>query len=173
VLRPVAHSQSGSARPRRRGRTAAAVALGAVLVGLGTHPPRAGGDSLPPEAPLRPAPVFASIERAWVIGSADSLLAHVGERKVHLSLPDAGPEGGTFSRAQTYFILERMFDATRTEEFSFVSIRQPEEQPASAVGRAERTFRRRDSSRLQQERIFVSLLQEADRWVIAEIKSVR
>jgi hypothetical protein len=174
VLRLVVQSQSRAARRRRAGgRTVAVLAVGAMLAAIGVGPRRAGGDSLPPEPRLRPAPVFASIERAWVIGSADSVLAHVGQRKVYISLPDAGPEGGTFSRAQTYFILERMFDATRTEEFSFVSIREPEEQPASAVGRAERTFRRRDSSRLQQDRIFVSLLQEADRWIIAEIKSVR
>lgn len=123
------------------------------------------------ERRLRPAPVFASIERAWMIGSADSVLAHVGDRKVYISLPDGGPAGGTFSRAQSYFIFKQMFDATRTEEFSFVSIGQPEGTDAEALGRAERTFRLRDSSRLQQDRIFISLQQEGDRWIIAEIKS--
>jgi hypothetical protein len=107
------------------------------------------------------------------VGSADSVLAHVGKSKVFISLPDAGPRGGTFSRAQSYFIFKQMFDATRTEEFSFVSIRQPGEQPETAIGRAERTFRLRDSSRLQQDHIFISLQQEGDRWVIAEIKSLR
>lgn len=122
---------------------------------------------------LRPAAVFASIERAWVIGDADGVLEHFGKRKVFISLPDGGPEGGLFSRAQSYFILKDFFDVTRTEEFSFVSIHQPEDQPHTAIGRAERTFRRRDSSRLLQDRMFVSLVQEGDRWVVAEIKSVR
>ena len=125
------------------------------------------------DARLRAAPVFASIERAWVIGNADSVLEHFGSRKVSISLPDGGPSGGTYSRAQSYFILKGLFDATRTEEFSFVSIRQGVEPPATAIGRAERTFRRRDSSQMLQDRIFVSLVQEDERWVVAEIKSIR
>ena len=124
-------------------------------------------------APLRPSVVFASIERAWMIGNADSVVEHVGKRKVLISLPEGGPEPGTYSRAQSYFIFKEMFDATRTEMFSFVSIREAEEKPHTAVGRAERTFRLRDSSRLQTDRIFVSLVQEKDRWVISEIKSIR
>jgi hypothetical protein len=122
---------------------------------------------------LRAAPVFASIERAWVIGNADSVVEHFGTRKVSISLPDGGPPGGTYSRAQSYFIFKDLFDATRTEEFSFVSIRQGEDPPATAIGRAERTFRRRDSSQILQDRIFVSLVQEDARWIVAEIKSIR
>jgi hypothetical protein len=169
--------RSWSRAALRLGRAAvgwAAWVLCAALVVADTPPRPAAGDSLPPEPPhLRPTPVFASIERAWVVGSADSVLAHVGARKVFISLPDGGPPGGTYSRAQSYFIFKQMFDATRTEEFSFVSIRQPGEQPETAIGRAERTFRLRDSSRLQQDHIFISLQQEGDRWVIAEIKSLR
>jgi hypothetical protein len=122
---------------------------------------------------VRSAPIFASLERAWVVGNADSVLEHFGKRKVYISLPDGGPDGGLFSRAQSYFILKGFFDTTRTEEFSFVSIRQLEDPPGTAVGRAERTFRKRDSSRLLQDRLFVSLVQEDDHWVVAEIKSVR
>jgi hypothetical protein len=147
----------------------AVLALG-LAVGRSPAQP-SGPDSAAVEA--RPTPVFASIERAWVLGSADSVLEHFGARKVYISLPDGGPAGGLFSRAQTYFILKGLFDAMRTEEFSFVSIRQPEEQPGTAIGRAERTFRRRNSSRLLQDRIFFSLVREEERWVVAEIKSVR
>lgn len=130
-------------------------------------------DSSSAQFPLRPALVFASIERAWMIGNADSVVEHVGKRKVLISLPEGGPEPGTYSRAQSYFIFKEMFDATRTEMFSFVSIREAEEKPHTAVGRAERTFRLRDSSRLQTDRIFVSLVQENTHWVIAEIKAIR
>ena len=128
-----------------------------------------------PEAPdsLRPAPVFASIERAWVLGKADAVVQQFGKRKVYISLPDGGPQGGHFSRDQSYFILKDFFDATRTEEFSFVQIRRPEEQRNTAVGLATRTFRRRNSSRMLQDRIFVSLVLENERWVVSEIKSVR
>jgi hypothetical protein len=108
-----------------------------------------------------------------MVGNADSVLEHFGKRKVYISLPDGGPDGGLFSRAQSYFILKGFFDATRTEEFSFVSICQREDSPGTAVGRAERTFRKRDSSHLFQDRLFVSLVQEDDHWVVAEIKSVR
>ena len=152
----------------RRATLAALLAVTAVSAG------RAAADSIPAsEPPAQPALVFASIERAWMVGSADSVVEHVGKRKVFISLPDGGPEGGTYSRAQSYFIFKELFDATRTEEFSFVQIREAEDEPRTAVARAERTFRLRESSRLQQDRIFVSLVQEGDRWVIAEIKSVR
>lgn len=120
-----------------------------------------------------PSLIFAQIERGWVIGSADVVLEQFGKRKVFISLPDGGPQGGHFSRAQSYFILKELFDSTRTEEFSFATIRQPEEQRNTAIGLAERTFRKRDSSRTQQDRIFVSLVLEDGRWVVSEIKSVR
>ena len=128
-----------------------------------------------PEGPdsLRPADVFASIERAWVTGSAQGVVQQFGDRKVYISLPDGGPRGGQFSRDQSYFILKDFFDGTRTEEFSFLSIRQPEEQQDTAIGLATRTFRRRDSSRMLTDRIFVSLVLEGPRWVVSEIKSVR
>jgi hypothetical protein len=148
----------------------ALVAIGTIGT-TGAQPQTDNDPATALERRLRPAPVFASIERAWMIGSADSVLAHVGDRKIYISLPDGGPAGGTFSRAQSYFIFKQMFDATRTEEFSFVSIGRAEGTDAEALGRAERTFRLRDSSRLQQDRIFISLQQEGDRWIIAEIKS--
>jgi hypothetical protein len=146
---------------------AAAVACVAVALAASESPRDSVADS------LQPTPVFASIERAWVLGNADAVLESFGKRKVFISLPDGGPEGGLYSRAQSYFILKDFFDVTRTEEFSFVSIHEPEDQPHTAIGRAERTFRLRDSSRLQQDRIFVSLVQESDRWVVAEIKALR
>jgi hypothetical protein len=151
--------------------------MAAILVGLAAGPASTQPAATPVPADsavsgLRPAPVFASIERAWVIGNVDSVLGHFGSRKVAISLP-GGPQDGTFSRAQSYFILKDLFDATRTEEFSFVSIRQPEGQPHTALGSAERLFRRKDSSRLLQDRIFVLLALEEGRWVVVEIKSVR
>jgi len=114
-----------------------------------------------------------SFERAWMIGNAQGVVQQFGDRKVYISLPDGGPRGGQFSRDQSYFILKDFFDGTRTEEFSFLSIRQPEEQQDTAIGLATRTFRRRDSSRMLTDRIFVSLVLEGPRWVVSEIKSVR
>jgi len=157
-------------RSRRRGSRLAVLFAAAIAVSAA----RARTDSIEASgSQTRPALVFASIERAWMVGSADSVVEHVGKRKVFISLPDGGPEGGTYSRAQSYFIFKELFDATRTEEFSFVQIREADDEPRTAVARAERTFRLRESSRLQQDRIFVSLVEEGDRWVIAEIKSVR
>ena len=126
----------------------------------------------PPDS-LRPALVFASIERAWVTGDAAAVVQQFGKRKVFISLPDGGPQGGHFSRDQSFFILKDFFDATRTEEFSFTTIRQAEEQSNTAIGLATRTFRKRDSSRVLQDRLFVSLVLEESRWVVSEIKSVR
>lgn len=128
-----------------------------------------------PEAPdsLRPAVVFASIERAWVTGDAAAVVQQFGKRKAYISLPDGGPQGGHFSRDQSYFILKDFFDGTRTEEFSFVTIRAPEEDRNSAIGQAVRSFRRRNSSRMLQDRIFVSLVLEDARWVVSEIRAVR
>jgi hypothetical protein len=129
-------------------------------------------DAAEPDS-LRPANVFASIERAWVVGDAGAVVQQFGKRKVYISLPDGGPTGGHYSRDQSYFILKGFFDATRTEEFSFVTIRTADEGHGSAIGLASRTFRRRDSSRTLQDRIFVSLVLEDSRWVVSEIKSVR
>jgi len=157
--------------------TIAPIVLGTLVV-LAVAAPRAGDLPSPspgssPDGAAPPADIFAQIERGWVLGSADAVVEAFGQRKVYISLPDGGPAGGSFSRAQSYFIFKGFFADTRTEEFSFVSIRQLEEQPETAVGLAERTFRKRDSSRALQDRIYVALVRENDRWVVSEIKSVR
>ena len=133
-------------------------------------PPR---ESARPRGGASPAPVFTTIEKAWNAGDAGALVQNFGRRKVYISLPDGGPTGGQFSRDQSYYILKNLFDASRTEEFTFVTIREPEEQRRTAFGLARRVFRQRDAGSAVQDRVFVSLVLEGERWVVSEIKSVR
>jgi len=137
-----------------------------------TQGPSPRENGTPAEGPS-PAPVFATIEKAWNAGDASALVQSFGRRKVYLSLPDGGPAGGQFSRDQSYYILKNLFDAARTEEFTFVTIRTPEEQRRSAFGLARRVFRPRDAGSAIRDRVFVSLVLEGERWVVSEIKSVR
>ena len=118
-------------------------------------------------------PVFSSFEKAWAKGDARALVQTFGRRKVFISLPDGGPEGGLFSRDQSYYILKDLFGTARTEEFSFVTIHGPEAEHSTAFGLAKRVFRPRDAGSALRDRVFVSLVLEGDRWVVSEIKSVR
>jgi hypothetical protein len=141
----------------------------AVAVGTGEGTSSVGGraDSSSVE------PVFSSIEKAWAAGDARALVQTFGRRKVFISLPDGGPEGGLFSRDQSYYILKDLFGTARTEEFSFVTIHGPEAERSTAFGLAKRVFRPRDAGSALRDRVFVSLVLEGDRWVVSEIKSVR
>jgi len=126
-----------------------------------------------PPAGAAATPVFATIAEAWTRGNARALVQHFGTRKVTISLPEGGAAGGQFSREQSYFILEDLFAAASTEEFTFVAIREPREQLATAFGVARRACRPRDRGGVVHDRVFVSLVLEDDRWVVSEIKSVR
>lgn len=134
-----------------------------------THPAESGETN----AAEVPFSVFADIEQGWRAGSIDGILGHFGKGKVALSISGAGPKGGYFSKNQSFYLFKDLFKYTITKKFEFVQYRNIHDGDRRVYAVAERHYKRRDDGRLYQDKIYVSLQRENERWVISEIKSVR
>lgn len=122
----------------------------------------------------QPLRVFAEIERGWQENSADSIMRNVGEKgKVKLSFHQCGPRSGEFSKSQTYYILKDMFRCAVTKKFNFVKYQNTSEGDEYPYAVAEREYKQSDNGAIQNDTVYISLIMEENRWVIAEIKSMQ
>lgn len=119
------------------------------------------------------AAVFESLESAWSQGDARGVVAHLGDRKVSITLPELEPASGRFSRSQSYFILKKHFENTQTLQFQFLDVRPPEGGRPVAVALAVRRYREHGAGPVAQDRVLVTLARDESRWVIAEITALR
>lgn len=120
-----------------------------------------------------PIGVFAEIEVGWRKENVRQILRHYGKGKVAIAIEGSGPTGGTFSRNQSYYLFKDLFKYTITEKFEFVQYRNISEDEDKVYAVAERQYKRNDDGRLFEDKIYVSLHLESERWVIDEIKSIR
>ncbi len=116
-------------------------------------------------------PIFRGIESAWRSGNAGALAEFVGEQRVHLSLRGLGEEGGYFSKPQVFYLFKRMFKTTKLKRFEFVKFHNSGSKARKVYGTAYRSFESASSGRLFQDKVYVTLKLEGERWVISEIKS--
>ena len=75
-----------------------------------------------------------------------------------------GEESGYYSSNHAYFILEKYLKARKVISFEFTSVSDTDATPY-ATGNA--VFRNKGNREIVQ--VYVSLMQSADRWVVAEI----
>jgi hypothetical protein len=122
---------------------------------------------------LGPIGVFADIEKGWKSENVNLITQHFGNKKVAISIDGIGPVGGSFSRSQSHYLFKDLFEYTITERFEFVQYRNVTDGKVEVYAVAERSYKRNDDGRLFKDKIYVSLQQEDNRWVISEIKSVR
>jgi hypothetical protein len=122
---------------------------------------------------IGPIGVFAEIEVGWRKENVRQILRHYGKGKVAIAIEGSGPTGGTFSRNQSYYLFKDLFKYTITEKFEFVQYRNISEDENKVYAVAERQYKRNDDGRLFEDKIYVSLHLESERWVIDEIKSIR
>jgi hypothetical protein len=125
------------------------------------------------EDKVGPISVFADIEGAWQDEKVGDILRHYGKNKVTISIEGTGPAGGSFSKNQSHYLLKDLFDYTITERFEFVQYRNVKDGRSRVYAVAEREYKRNDDGRKFEDKIYVSLHLENDRWVISEIKSIQ
>lgn len=133
----------------------------------------AAAKTSPKEDKLGPIGVFADIEEAWNEENVGLITRHFGGKKVAISIEGIGPVGGAFSRNQSHYLFKDLFEYTITEKFEFFQYRNVTDGKIEVYAVAERSYKRNDDGRLFKDKIYVSLHQEDERWVISEIKSVR
>lgn len=125
------------------------------------------------EDKLGPIGVFADIEEGWKTEKIQKILQHYGKGKVAIALGGPGPTGGEFSKNQSHYLFKDLFDYTITTKFQFVQYRHVSDGRSDVYAVAERSYKRDDDGRTFEDKIYVSLHLEKNRWVISEIKSIR
>ncbi|NIM19286.1 MAG: DUF4783 domain-containing protein [Candidatus Latescibacteria bacterium] len=120
-----------------------------------------------------PLASFADIEVGWKKENVKKVLRHFGKGKVAIAIGGIGPSGGRFSKSQSYYLLTDLFKYTITKKFEFVQYRNMDSGKRKVFAVAEWYYKRTDDGRLFKDKIYVSLHQEGNHWVIDEIKSIR
>ncbi|MEZ5063300.1 MAG: hypothetical protein R3B81_01110 [bacterium] len=124
-----------------------------------------------PEATGGPLAVFAEVERAWVDGDVDGLVALLDpEEKVSLSFSRSGPRGGWFNGDQAYYLLKDMFEFSQTEFFEFRRYYNLDSAGRSPYAVAGRSFRLNGAP--HEDQVYISLRRRGDHWYVGEIRSI-
>lgn len=116
---------------------------------------------------------FRAIEKAWRKGDASALSRYVGTGRVYLNIYGANRKGGYFSKSQVYFLLKRHFAATRQLKFGFMRLSKQRVRSNKAFGIAMRVFKDVRSGRVVNDKLYVTLRREGNKWVLSEVKSMR
>lgn len=107
------------------------------------------------------AVIFSSVESGILAGRADSLSPFFGTR-VFIQL--RGAEGGYFSSAQSYYILESFFTGRRAVSARFTTYGKSDTSPY-ATGSASFIMK----GRREDAQVYVALSPAGERWVISHL----
>jgi|GEM_PF-1131884 len=149
---------------------AAISALSGLRVGGGVLPHQPGGPRNARDAPEmqqrviptgEQAAVFSSVESGILAGNAGSLSPFFGTR-VFIQL--RGAEGGYFSAAQSYYILESFFRGKRTVSARFTTYGKSDISPY-ATGSASFIMK----GKREDAQMYVALSPAGERWVISHL----
>jgi hypothetical protein len=117
--------------------------------------------------------VFNGIEEAWRKGDAQGLANYMRDSKVSVNVGGLGEKGGYYSKSQVFYLLKEMFAKTRHKRFQFVKYHDVSQNNRKVYGIAYRSYEDTSSGRLFQDKIYVTLKLEGERWVVSEMKSTR
>ncbi len=127
--------------------------------------PRNAGDVLELQQTIIPtgeqAAVFSSVESGILAGNAGSMSPFFGTR-VFIQL--RGAEGGYFSAAQSYYILESFFRGKRTVSARFTTYGRSDTSPY-ATGSASFIVK----GKREDAQVYVALSPAGERWVISHL----
>lgn len=118
-----------------------------------------------------PLQVFKGIERAWRNRDAEALSKYTGASRVFLNVRGMERADGYFSKPQFYFLFKKYYKANKHQRFIFVKYHNLERPDRKVYGIASRSYKNVRSGRLFQDKVYVTLKREGERWVLAEIKS--
>jgi hypothetical protein len=107
------------------------------------------------------AVIFSSVESGILAGRADSLSPFFGTR-IFIQL--RGAEGGYFSAAQSYYILESFFTGRRTVSARFTTYGKSDTSPY-ATGSASFIMK----GRRVDVQVYIALSPAGERWVISHL----
>jgi len=118
-----------------------------------------------------PMPVFKGIENAWKNADSEKLSRYAGEARIYLNVEGMEKEPGYFSKSQFYYLFKKMFTNNRQTKFEFVRYHNIDRSDRKVFGIAHRNYKNSRSGKLFQDKVYVTLKKEGERWVVAEIKT--
>lgn len=118
-----------------------------------------------------PLIVFRNIEKAWQAGNAQALSELLSETRVFMEIRGIDRRGGYFTKPQMLYIFKDMFGNTTQTTFSFVKYHNLEKQDSRIYGMALRRYKTNQGGGLYSDKVYITLVREGSRWVVAEIKS--
>jgi hypothetical protein len=118
-----------------------------------------------------PMPVFKGIENAWKNADSEKLSSYAGEAKIYLNVEGMDKDPGYFSKSQFYYLFKKMFVNNRQTKFVFVRYHNIDRSDRKVFGIAHRNYKNSRSGKLFQDKVYVTLKKEGERWVVAEIKT--
>ncbi|MBN1825136.1 MAG: hypothetical protein JW958_02645 [Candidatus Eisenbacteria bacterium] len=128
--------------------------------------PAAGAGPSPGAAD--PLAVFEDVAEAWRSGDPARIAPHLGRRGLRLSFAGRAPEG-RYSANQALFLLEDLLREPGTVRFAFLRYRNLDGGEGRPSGVAERIRLGADGAP-EREMVFISLVREEGRWMLAEMK---
>jgi hypothetical protein len=120
-----------------------------------------------------PLATFKGIEKAWLNADASSLARFAGEGKVFVNVMGIGQRGGYFSRPQVHYLFKRMFKNYVHTSFDFVKYHNLDKSKGRAYGIAHRSYRNNRNGKMYHDKVYVTLRNEGEIWVVDEIKTTR
>lgn len=120
-----------------------------------------------------PLATFKGIEKAWLNEDASSLARFAGEGKVFVNVMGIGQRGGYFSRPQVHYLFKRMFKNYAHTKFDFVKYHNLEKPGGRVYGIAHRSYRNNRNGKIFQDKVYVTLRNDGEVWVVDEIKTTR
>ena len=117
--------------------------------------------------------IFKGIEAAWLRGDAAGLSKYMRDSKVFLNVAGLGEKGGYYSKSQVFYLFKGMFKATKQRRFQFIKYQDVSRNNKRVYGIAYRSFEDVSSGRLYEDKVYVTLKLEGERWVVSEITSTR
>lgn len=128
------------------------------------------GNALCSPTPDSPLSVLAAFEEAWAEGQSTLVERTLASDKIALSLSDAGPQDGAYTRTQAAYLIKDALAYRITESFGFVEFQWSEKEARLPHGLARWIYKRTEDGPSHEMILKVSLRREGATWCVAEIR---
>jgi len=118
-----------------------------------------------------PMNVFRGVELAWQKGNAQQIADLGSASQIYIELKGIDRRGAYFTKPQVAYLFKKMFESTSELTFQFTKFRNMENPDRRVYGVAHRQYKNVRRGGIFEDTVYVTLVKEEARWVVAEIKS--
>ena len=119
----------------------------------------------------RPREVFREVEKGLRLGTPVPFERYLGKGRITLDFGEGGPRGGSFTKAQAFYLIADHLKEAPTLEIKQIRASEETDRVSQPFVLLERTCRYKNGP-VGKELVFVLLSPEADAWTITELRAV-